>query len=63
MKSYADYFMDLHGDFICFWLFFKSVDWFEKFKIMVNTLLLIISVAVFIYLCYVLVKPENFNRE
>ena len=48
----------------CFWLFYKCIDWFEKNLIKrrfnMYTALFIISVIMFGYLMYVLVKPEKF---
>ena len=58
----------------CFWLFYKCIDWFEILNILYNnyfknlikrrfnmyTALFIISVIMFGYLMYVLVKPEKF---
>ena len=41
---------------LCYWFFFKCVDWFGE----MYTILLIISILIFIYLMYVLVRPEKF---
>ena len=51
-------FLLLIAGLICFWLFFKSIDFFEKYKTM--TALFILAILVFVYICYVLVKPEKF---
>ena len=45
---------------LCYWLYFKCVDWFEKIWTIMFIGLLILSIIVFIYLMYVLVKPEKF---
>ena len=45
---------------LCYWFYFKCVDWFEKIKWKMFTGLLILSIIGFIYLMYVLVKPEKF---
>ena len=45
---------------LCYWFYFKCVDWFEKILWKMFTGLLILSIIGFIYLMYVLVKPEKF---
>ena len=45
---------------LCYWFYFKCVDWFEKIQWKMFTGLLILSIIGFIYLMYVLVKPEKF---
>ena len=45
---------------LCYWFYFKCVDWFEKIYWKMFTGLLILSIIGFIYLMYVLVKPEKF---
>ena len=45
---------------LCYWFYYKCVDWFEKIGWKMFTGLLILSVAGFVYLMYVLVKPEKF---
>ena len=49
----------------CFWLFGKCIDWFENSKSkkeerFMYTVLFIVSLIMFGYLMYVLVKPEKF---
>ena len=41
---------------VCYWFFFKCIDWFEK----MFTVLFIFSVVMFGYMMYVLVRPEKF---
>ena len=45
---------------LCYGFYFKCVDWFEKIWCLMFTSLLILSILGFVYLMYVLVKPEKF---
>ena len=45
---------------LCYGFYFKCVDWFEKISRPMFTSLLILSILGFVYLMYVLVKPERF---
>ena len=45
---------------LCYWLYFKCVDLGEQLNMKKFTGLLILSIIGFIYLMYVLVKPEKF---
>ena len=45
---------------LCYGFYFKCVDWFEKIRRPMFTSLLILSILGFVYLMYVLVKPEKF---
>ena len=45
---------------LCYGFYFKCVDWFEKICRPMFTSLLILSILGFVYLMYVLVKPEKF---
>lgn len=48
---------------LMYWFFFKCVDWFEKDLKRRNnmfTALFILSVVMFGYMMYVLIKPEEF---
>ncbi len=63
MESLLGFIFCLLSGIFCFWLFFKCVDWFEKnLKLCLSmyTLLFVISLIVFGYLMYVLIKPEKF---
>ena len=44
---------------LCYWFYYKCVDRFE-IRCKLFTGLLILSIAGFVYLMYVLVKPEKF---
>ena len=45
---------------LCYGFYFKCVDWFEKIWRPMFASLLILSILGFVYLMYVLVKPEKF---